>query len=63
MNAPPAPESMRVSTICLLEQRLRGMEIEFWSIFAIVTEYISRQGETGVDPVLLFKNPPPQLLS
>jgi hypothetical protein len=38
MNRPPAPLSMMVLTVCLLEPILIGTEIEFLKILAIVTE-------------------------
>jgi hypothetical protein len=38
MNRPPAPLSMRVSRVCLLEPIFMGTEIEFLEILAIVTE-------------------------
>jgi hypothetical protein len=66
MNLPPAPLSMRarVSTIssfsvCLIDI---GMDKEFDSILAMVTEKISSTGEVDVDAALHFKNPLSQLL-
>ena len=38
MNSPPAPQSMRVLTFCLLEPISIRIKIEFFEILAIVTE-------------------------
>ena len=57
---PPAPESMspRVSTFSTSEPLIRmGIDSLFEFITAVVTEYISSEGDTGVDPDLLIKNP------
>ena len=56
MNSPPVPQLMRVLTVCLLEPILIGTKIEFFKTLAIVTESMSRQGDTEIDSVLLFKN-------
>jgi hypothetical protein len=34
-----------------------GTHIVFFEIVATVTEYMSREGDSDVDAVLLFKNP------
>jgi len=61
MNSPPAPLSMsaRVSTVSFSVFPLIciGMDKEFDSILAVLTLKMSRQGETDVEAVLLFKNP------
>src|SRR5882762_2241322 len=60
---PPAPESMspRVSTFCTSVSLIRmGIDNLFELITAVVTEYISSEGDSGVDPDLLIKNPPSQ---
>src|ERR1700678_3766245 len=58
MNFPPAPlsTSAGVSTVFPLWSRMvMGINNVFRSTRPNVTECISRQGETDVDPVLLFK--------
>src|ERR1700678_515559 len=60
MNFPPAPlsTSAGVSTVFPLWSRMvMGINNVFRSTRPNVTECISRQGETDVDSVLLFKNP------
>jgi len=61
MNSPPAPLSMsaRVLTVSFSVFLLIciGMDKEFDSILAVLTLKMSRQGETDVKAVLLFKNP------
>src|ERR1700678_4233069 len=66
MNFPPAPlsTSAGVSTVFPLWSRMvMGINNVFRSTRPNVTECISRQGDTDIDPVLLFKNPSLQLLS
>ena len=59
MNSPPAPQSIMTleSTICFLFSTSQGTKIVLLSPSSLVTEQISRQGETDVDPVSPFKNP------
>src|ERR1700678_2886250 len=60
MNFPPAPlsTSAGVSTVFPLWSRMvMGINNVFRLTRPNVTECISRQGETDVDPVLLFENP------
>src|SRR5882762_1232549 len=60
---PPAPESMspRVSMFCTSVSLIRmGIDNLFELITAVLTEYISSEGDSGVDPDLLIKNPPLQ---
>jgi len=61
MNSPPALLSMstRVSTVSFSVFPLIciGIDNEFDSILAVLTLKMSRQGETDVEAVLLFKNP------
>jgi hypothetical protein len=65
MNLPPAPLSMspRVSTVFLSLAHLIeiGIDNEFDSMCATVTEKMSSTGEVDVDAALHFKNPPFQL--
>jgi len=67
MNSPPALLSMsaRVSMISFSVFPLIciGIDREFDSILAVLTLKISRQGETDVKAVLLFKNPVLLILS
>src|SRR5271168_4859897 len=65
MNFPPAPlsTSAGVSTVFPLWSRMvMGINNVFRSMRPNVTECISGQGDTDVDPVLLFKNPSLQRL-
>src|ERR1700677_1350014 len=65
MNFPPAPLSTNagVSTVFPLWSRMvMGINNVFRSTRPNVTECISRQGKTDVDPVLLFENPSLQRL-
>jgi len=61
MNSPPAPLSMsaRVSMVYFSVFLLIciGMDKEFDSILVVLTLKMSRQGETDIEAVLLFKNP------
>jgi len=67
MNSPPAPLLMSARVlmvsfsvfplICI------GIDNEFDSILAVLTLKMSRQGETDVEAVLLFKNPVLLILS
>jgi len=67
MNSPPAPllMSARVSMVSFLVFPLIciGMDKEFDSILAVLMLKMSRQGETDVKAVLLFKNPVLPILS
>jgi len=67
MNSPPAPLSMsaRVSVVSFSVFLLIciGMDKEFDFILAVLTLKMSRQGETDVEAVLLFKNPVLPILS
>ena len=66
MNFPLAPLSMsaRVSTVSfsLAFSIMIGMDNEFDSMVATVTEKMSIMGDVDVDAALHFKNPPSQLL-
>ena len=61
MNSPPTPLSMsaRILTVYFSVFLLIciGIDNEFDSILAVLTLKMSRQGETDVEAVLLFKNP------
>ena len=60
MNLPPAPESMspRVLTFFTSELLIQiGIDSLFEFMIAVVTELISSEGDTGVNPNLLIKNP------
>ena len=60
MNLPPAPESMspRVSMFFTSEPLIQiGIDSLFEFMIAVVTEQISIEGDTGIDPDLLIKNP------
>jgi len=61
MNSPPAPLSMsaRVLTVyfSVFPPICIGIDKEFDFILAVLTLKMSRQGETDVEAVLLFKNP------
>jgi len=67
MNSPPAPLSMsaRVSTVSFFVFPLIciGMDKEFDFILAVLMLKMSRQGETDVEAVLLFKYPVLPILS
>ena len=67
MNSPLAPPSIsaRVSTVSFSVFPLIciGIDNEFDSILAVLTLKMSRQGETDVEAVLLFKNPVLPILS
>jgi len=67
MNSPPAPLSMsaRVSTVSfsIFPLICIGIDKEFDFILAVLTLKMSRQGETDVKAVLLFKNPVLPILS